>query len=234
MFSGRNALAVLLALFLQGPFPRTWAGPEQAPSRALPTPSENAQVEFSPADIANSPDWPCVQRKVTTVSAAQVWDGPSIEGLSDFDPKIRDLTAVLQSRRVPIAEAEKAIKQFAAAQPDEERDRRLTLLFASVHASMNTDRSFVVGQIEEFQRRQKARALELQREGQKLAEKNLAATGELLPTETQLSPEQQEYNWNARVFQERQQNLTLACEVPVLIEQRLYEIGRLIRAEMKG
>jgi hypothetical protein len=135
---------------------------------------------------------------------------------------------------VPIAEAEKAIKQFAASQPGVERDRRLTLLFASVHASMNTDRSFVVGRIEEFQRRQKARALELQREGQKLAEKNLAATGELLPTETQLSAEQQEYNWNARVFQERQQNLTLACEVPVLIEQRLYEIGRLIRAEMKG
>jgi hypothetical protein len=153
MFSGRNVLAVLLALLLQGSFPRTWAGPDQASPRALPTPSENAQVEFSPAAITNSPDWPCVQRKVTTVSAAQVWDGPSIEGLSDFDPEIRDLTAVLQSRRVPIAEAEKAIKQFAAAQPDAERDRRLTLLFASVHASMNTDRSFVVGQIEEFQRR---------------------------------------------------------------------------------
>jgi hypothetical protein len=54
----------------------------------------------------------------------------------------------LQSRRVPIAEAEKAIKQFAARQPEAERDRRLTLLFASVHASMNTDRSFVVGRIE--------------------------------------------------------------------------------------
>jgi hypothetical protein len=233
MFRGRKVPTVLLAVILQGPL-QSLAGPETAPSRAAPTPSENAQVEFSPADIASSPDWPCVQRKVTTVSAAQVWDGPSIDGLSDFDPEIRDLTAVLQSRRVPIAEAEKAIKQFAASQPEAERDRRLTLLFASVHASMNTDRSFVVGQIEEFQRRQKARALELQREGQKLADKNLPATGDLLPTETQLSPEQQEYNWNARVFQERQQNLTLACEVPVLIEQRLYEIARLIRAEMNG
>jgi hypothetical protein len=229
MFRLWNVMAFSLAVGLQGTL-QTLAAPEQA----RPTPSENAEIEFNPAEIAKSPDWPCIQRKVTTVSAAQVWDGPSIEGLTDFDPPIRDLTSVLQSRRVPIAEAEKAIKQFAAAQAEAERDRRLTLLFASVHASMNSDRAFVIRRIEEFQRRQKARALELQREGQKLAEKNLPATSELLPTETQLSPEQQEYNWNARVFQERQQNLTLACEVPVLIEQRLYEIARLIRAEMKG
>jgi hypothetical protein len=153
MFPGGKVVTVLLVVILQGSF-QSLAGPEPAPSRAVPTPSENAQVEF-PTEIANSPDWPCVQRKVTTISAAQVWDGPAIDGLSDFDPQILDLTAVLQSRRVPIAEAEKAIKQFATSLPDAERDRRLTLLFASVHASMNTDRSFVVRRIEEFQRRQK-------------------------------------------------------------------------------
>ena len=64
--------------------------------------------------------------------------------------------------------------------------------------------------------------------------KGIAATDELLPTEIQLTPEQQEYNWNARIFQERQQNLTMACEIPVLIEQRAYEIGRLIRGLMKS
>jgi hypothetical protein len=36
-----------------------------------------------------------------------------------------------------------------------------------------------------------------------------------------------------RVFSERQQSLTLACEVPVLIEQRLFELGREIRSRMK-
>jgi hypothetical protein len=240
MLSGRAATAVILMVVLQGFLTQAHAGLNPSPQHSVPvapvapTPSENAGVEFSPADLAASPDWPCVQRKVATISAAQVWDGPSIEGLTDFDAQIRDLAAVLQSRRVPVAEAEKAIKEFAAAQPQAERDKRLTLLFASLHASMNSDRSFVLGRIEEFQRRQKARALELQREGEKLAEKKLAATDELIPTETQLSPQQQEYNWNARVFQERQQNLTLACEIPVLIEQRLYEIARLIRAEMKG
>jgi hypothetical protein len=99
---------------------------------------------------------------------------------------------------------------------------------------INTDRQFVMGKVEEFQKRQKGRAVELEREGQKLADKGIAATDELLPTETKLTPEQQEYNWNARIFQERQQNLTMACEIPTLIEQRAFEIGRLIRAQMKS
>jgi len=35
-----------------------------------------------------------------------------------------------------------------------------------------------------------------------------------------------------RVFSERQQSLPLACEVPVLIEQRLFALGRDIRQHM--
>ena len=41
------------------------------------------------------------------------------------------------------------------------------------------------------------------------------------------------YDWDVRVFSERQQSLPLACEVPVLIEQRLFELGREIRSRMK-
>ena len=151
-----------------------------------------------------------------------MWDGPPIDGIKDFDPAIRDLTEILESRRVSPEDAEKAIKEYAAKLPEAERDKKLTELFASVLNEINTDRQFVMSKVEEFQKRQKGRAAELEREGQKLAEKGIAATDELLPTETKLTPEQQEYNWNARIFQERQQNLTMACEIPALIEQRAY------------
>ena len=207
--------------------------PAFTPDAAV-TPGDNAAVKFSPSEIINSPDWPCIQRKVPTISAAQVWDGPPIDGIKEFDPKIRDLTEVLESRRVSAEDAEKAIKEYAAKVPEAERDKKLTELFASVLSEINTDRSFVMSRVEEFQKRQKGRATELEREGQKLAEMGIAATDELLPTETKLTPEQQEYNWNARIFQERQQNLTMACEIPTLIEQRVYEIGRLIRAQMQS
>jgi hypothetical protein len=201
---------------------------------AIVTPENNAAVKFSPTDILNSPDWPCIQRKVPTISAAQVWDGPPLDGIKEFSPDIRDLTEVLESRRVSAEDAEKAIKEYAAKVPEAERDKKLTELFASVLSEINTDRGFVMNRVEEFQKRQKARAAELEREGQVLAEKGMAATDELLPTEIKLTPEQQEYNWNARIFQERQQNLTMACEIPTLIEQRAFEIGRLIRAQMKS
>ena len=39
-----------------------------------------ATVHAEPADLR---DWPCEQALVPEVSAAVVWDGPSIEGLAD-------------------------------------------------------------------------------------------------------------------------------------------------------
>lgn len=128
----------------------------------------------SPAEVAGSPDWPCMQRKVETISSAQVWDGPALPDEKDWqnDNKIRELTSVLESRRVPLEDAEKAIKEFAQAQPEAERDQKLTQLFASVLAKINSDRKFVIGRVEEFQKRQKARAAELEREGKAFGQTN--------------------------------------------------------------
>jgi hypothetical protein len=190
------------------------------------------------ASTKGSPDWPCVQRKVAELTSAQIWDGPPVDEVKGWesDDKIRELTTYLQSRRVAIEDAEKAIKEYAQSQPEGERDTKLTGLFASVLAKINTDRKFVMQRIEQFQRRQKARADEIEREGQKLAsmDQNIPAEEQLGPRDTKLTAEQQEYNWNARIFQDRQQNLTMACEIPTLIEQRAYEVAKLIRAEMKN
>jgi hypothetical protein len=194
----------------------------------------------SPAEVAGSPDWPCVQRKVDEISPAQVWDGPSIDGLKDWekDDKIQELIPILESRRISLEDAEKAIKEYAAAQPEGERDKKLTLLFAGVFDKFNSDRKFVIGRVEEFQKRQKGRAAELEREGKTLGEKNQPIPSPDSPAAGEvgykLTPEQETYNWNARIFQDRQQNLSLACEIPGLIEARAFDIAKLIRAQMKG
>lgn len=181
------------------------------------------------------PDWPCIQRKVTTLTSAQIWDGPPTEELKGWedDEEIRKLTDVLESRRVSLEDAEKAIKAFAQKQPADHRDEKLTLLFASLLNKTNKDRQFVLKQIVKYQERQKARALELERQGRELEEKKQAIPAqEQMDTMLTLTPEQDKYQWDARIFREREQNLTMACEIPVLIEQRVYEIGRLIRAQM--
>ena len=194
----------------------------------------------TPAKVAGSPDWPCMQRKVESISAAQVWDGPPLEDAKAWenDDKIHELTGILESRRVSLEDAEKAIKEFAQAQPEGERDKKLTQLFSSVLEKINTDRKFVIGRIEEFQKRQKGRAAELQREGQKLGEKNQPIPSPDSPgagaSDFKLTPEQETYNWNARIFQDRQANLSVACDIPGLIEARAFDIAKLIRAQMKS
>jgi hypothetical protein len=45
---------------------------------------------------------------------------------------------------------------------------------------------------------------------------------------------QTRYDWDARVFQERQQNIPVACEIPVLIEQRVFALAQAIRALMSN
>ena len=183
------------------------------------------------------PGWPCIQRKVMTLTSAQIWDGPPTEELKDWedDDEIRNLTDVLESRRVSLEDAEKAIKTFAEKQPADQRDQKLTLLFASLLNKTNKDRQFVLKQIMKYQKRQQARALQLERQGRELEEKKQAVPAqEQMNTMLTLTPEQDKYQWDARIFREREQNLTMACEIPVLIEQRVYEIARLIRAQMKN
>jgi hypothetical protein len=207
---------------------------DTAPGAGIPSEGEAK----SAAGAAGNPDWPCVQRKMPTISAGQIWDGPPIDSVKGWenDNKIQELTSYLESRRISLDDAGKAIKEFAESQPAGERDKKLTELFASVLTKINGDRRFVMGRIEEFQRRQKARADEIQREGDKLAQLNqtIPAEEEAGPRDAKLTPEQTEYNWNARIFQERQQNLTVACDIPILIEQRAYEIAKLIRAQMQS
>jgi hypothetical protein len=185
-----------------------------------------------PADAASA-DWPCAQRKVAKLTSAQMWDGTSVDDLTQWrdNEAITKLIAVLTSRRVPLEQATAAIAEFAAAQPQEKRDEALKLLFAGLLSTVNTDRAIVMRGIERFQQRQKARAAEVERQGTAIRHlRERAASDE--KARIDLAAAEDRYKWDVRVFSERQQSLPLACEVPVLIEQRLFELGREIRSRM--
>ena len=40
-------------------------------------------------------------------------------------------------------------------------------------------------------------------------------------------------NWDTRIFEDRRRTISFVCEVPVLIEQRLFALGRTIQQEME-
>ena len=183
-------------------------------------------------DTAN-PDWPCVQRKILTLTPTQIWDGPDIkEGMPwRNSDTIRSLTRILLSRRVPLEEAEKEIEKFAGAFPKADRDEQLTLLFAAYLERTNIHRKQIVSGIERFQRRQEARSKELENQGEALTKlKARAEKDEKLTKE--LADATNAYDWDARIFKQRQQNIPLACEIPVLVEQRAFAIARAIRKHM--
>lgn len=182
---------------------------------------------------ATSADWPCVQRKVAKLTSAQMWDGAPVDDLTKWrdNEEIAKLIVVLASRRVSLEQATAAIARFAAAQPQERRDEALKLLFAGLLSTINSDRTVVMSGIERFQQRQKARAAEIERQGTAIQElKERAVNDEKARAE--LAAAEDRYNWDVRVFSERQQSLPLACEVPVLVEQRLFALGREIRSRM--
>jgi hypothetical protein len=184
------------------------------------------------ADAAH-PDWPCVQRKVTALSTAQMWDGGDVDDLTQWrdDQQMGKVIALLASRRVPLEQAAAAVAEFADGKPPDQRDDALKQLFAGLLDAINRDRAVVMSGIERFQQRQRARAAEIERQGAAIHQlKERAASDERARAE--LAAAEDRYNWDVRVFTERQQSLPLACEIPVLIEQRLFALGREIRQRM--
>jgi hypothetical protein len=162
-----------------------------------------------------------------------MWDGPDVDELTQWrnNDEMKKLIALLVSRRIPLDQATDSIAQFAAAQRPNERDQALKLLFAGLVDTTNNDRAIVLHGIERFQQRQKARAAEIERQAAELRQlKEQAANDERARAD--LAAAEDRHNWDMRVFTERQQSLPLACEVPVVIEQRLFELGRAIRSHM--
>lgn len=209
---------------------------EQPTAPQLP-PDDKAASDAAASAMSANADWPCVQHKLQVLTAVQMWDGPAIasEGKSSDDETIRKLVPIIVSRRIPMDEVEKDITAFADALPAEQRDKKLAELFSATLAEINETRSSVVDGIEKFQRRQILRSKKLEADGAKLAE--LLKASDANPKDQEAARLAQEaqsrYDWDARVFQERQQNIPIACEIPVLIEQRAFAIGQAIRNLME-
>lgn len=173
------------------------------------------------------PDWPCVQRKVPSLTPAVVWAGPPFEeGELDWeaDAEVAALAERLSQRRLPEEEAMEEARAFAAGAERE----RATLLFAGLFERMNAERSQVVSGIERYARRQVAEADAIRAEVSALERRRAEAAPE------EVAEAEEALTWRIRVFDERRDNLVYACEVPRLVEQRLYALGRVIAGEIEG
>jgi hypothetical protein len=175
----------------------------------------------------NDPDWPCIQRKVPELSLGQVWNGPELpETAGDWakDSRISDLVKKVAARRTPIAEAQKEIKAFADTLSADKREPQLMMLARGLFDHLNAERSHVISGIARYAHKQLDLAARLRKEGSDLDA--LRAKPDADPDEIERRTDQ--LAWETRLFDERVHSLTAVCEVPTLIEQRLYQLSKTV------
>jgi hypothetical protein len=179
------------------------------------------------------PDWPCIQRKVPELSLGQVWTGTELSETARDWPKDADVTGLIEAvaqRRVPIAEAQQEIRDFAAALPAGEADARLAKLVQGLFDHMNRERSDVISGIARYAHKQLELAAALRKQASEVGA--LRARADADPGEVERLT--RDLAWRTRIFEERVQSLTYVCEVPTLIEQRLYALAKTVAETLKG
>jgi len=177
------------------------------------------------------PDWPCVQAKVPDLSVAAMWDGPSIEQASKAwqdNATINNLVARLAARRVPVEEAQKSIEDFLAGAGGAKADKGV-LLFAGLFETLNRERTEVMNGLERLQRTQRELADHIKAEASALHEQQDKSQ----PDQARIDELNSQVEWNTRIFEDRRKSVRYACEVPIIIERRLFALGRTIRQELE-
>jgi hypothetical protein len=176
------------------------------------------------------PDWPCAQAKVPEISLPAVWAGPPLDDIQNKwkdDAKVSALVTKTAARRMPLDEAEKEIKEFLASTNDKAMAGRL--LFAGLFDTLNAERSTVMNGLERVMRKQRGEADRIR-----------THTIALQALQSGASPDQQKVDdlsnqllWETRIFEDRRKVVKFVCEVPTMIDQRLFALGRVIQQEIE-
>jgi hypothetical protein len=173
------------------------------------------------------PDWPCLQAKVPEISVVAVWDGPPIEPVANDwrnEPKIKDLVARLAARRTPMEQAQRSIAEFLTDGTTSKVDGGKRL-FSALFETLNSQRSEIMTGIERLARSEKGLAEQIRSDTSALHELQDRSPSDL----SRIDELATRVAWNTRIFEDRRKSIRYACEVPVIIEKRLFALSRAIQ-----
>jgi hypothetical protein len=178
------------------------------------------------------PDWPCQQLKVPGIAIASVWSGPAIsdaDKAETIDSKEDDLVARLAARRTPIDEAKKLIADFVVG-TREEKEKKAKSLFAALYSRLDSQRDEVMNGIERFSRKEKAAAEDIRAQTQKMRDLQDKPN----PDQAAMDELASQLAWQTRIFEDRRKSTSYVCDVPVLIEKRLFDLSAAIQASLNS
>jgi hypothetical protein len=175
----------------------------------------------------NQGDWPCIQREVPEISAGMVWSGGAIDAGDQSwlaEPGVAPKVLEITSRRKTPEEAVAVIDAFAAGLA-QDRSQMLTTLFTGAFQRINAERAQIIAGIKRYARKQTGLATLIKDRSAQRAElsRKPSRTQEEERTLAELT---EQIGWDTRIYEEREQSLRYVCETPVLLEQRLFQIGR--------
>ncbi|HEX4408780.1 MAG TPA: hypothetical protein VH206_08410, partial [Xanthobacteraceae bacterium] len=158
------------------------------------------------------------------------WNGPPIEigdAAKPTDAKQADLVSRLAARRTPMEDARKLVADYIVGTSAEKQEKAKTL-FAALYSTLNAQRDEVMSGIERFSRKQKAAADDIREEAQKLREIQDKSNADPAQSEELVS----RLAWQTRIFEDRRKSTSYVCDVPVLIEKRLFDLGKAIQGAL--
>ena len=170
------------------------------------------------------PDWPCEQRLVPELAAAQMWRGPapgSLPAGSRLAPALAALPEQLADPELAIDAVRDRVRSALDAVPAAERPAQLTLLFQATLESLNDKRGRMIEGLRRFTRRQRDLARRITTETRK-------ATGlEQDPqAASQVADLRDAQAWDRRIYEERQKSTRALCDQPGLLERRAYAVAQ--------
>jgi hypothetical protein len=185
------------------------------------------------AAMPHGENWPCIQRKVLDLSVGALWQGPQID-IEDSswteDPDVVRLVNRVSQRRLSMEDAQKEIEEFVEAL-EGDKEEKLAQVFNGLFQTISVERKTIISGIERYTLSQRALADRVREGSRELVA--LQINKDRTEEETKRMNELlQQFEWDARIHQEREQALEAVCESPVILEQRLFGLSRAIQSHL--
>jgi chromosome segregation ATPase len=99
-----------------------------------------------------------------------------------------------------------------------------------LYSTLNAQRDQVMSGIERFSRKQKAMAEEIREKTQKMRELQDRPNADPAQNDELAS----QLSWQTRIFEDRRKSTSYVCDVPVLIEKRLFDLANAIQSDLSA
>jgi hypothetical protein len=166
------------------------------------------------------PDWPCMQRLVPVLTPSMFWAGPITAADWRADPRVSELVAAVAPRSVPAQQGAARIAAFEAGLPAADRVVLSLEAFTGIVDETNRQRVEIIDSLRASTRRERGMADIIAR---------VTAEMRALPADADDARREevtQRRRLLIRQFEETEQTMRYACEVPVGLEGRLGDYAR--------